>query len=371
MAPETLTVRSLNRATLARQLLLERHRMTAAEAVERLCGMQAQEPRPPFLGLWTRLEAFDAAELAAALHAGDVVRATLMRATLHLMSARDYAAFRPALQPGIAAALNVVGARAAGIDPPALAAHARTLLADAPRTFDEIRAAIAAAFPDLDQRVAGYAVRLHLPLTMVPTEDRWAFPRAARFALSDVALDPHDAPAPDALVLRYLAAFGPAAATDVQRWAGLRGLKPVLDGLRDRLVTFRDERGRELFDLPDAPRPGEDVPAPPRFLPDFDGLLLAHEDRTRVIADQHRGEVATKNLRIRATVLWDGFVVGTWAIERKRAAATLQITPFGTLPRGARKALTEEGEALLAFAEPGASSVRVAFGPRARPATSP
>lgn len=353
---DVLTVKDLNRATLARQLLLERADLSAVEALGRILGLQAQEPRPPFLALWTRLNGFTVAELAGALRAGDVVRATLMRATLHLMTKADYVSYRPVLQPGIAGALTVVGDRAKGVEPPVLADLARGLLADGPMTFDAIRAAIAEVHPDLDHRVAGYAVRLNLPLTMVPTDDRWAFPRTAQFALAD--LDITTRAAPDRLVRRYLAAFGPAAATDVQRWSGLKGLKQVLEGMGD-LVTFRDERGRTLYDLPDAPRPGADVDAPPRFLPDFDQMLLAHDDKTRVIAEQHRSVVATKNLRIKATVLVDGFAVGTWQLARKRKDATLTITPFEGLPRAARKPLVEEGERLLAFAEPEATATKV------------
>jgi hypothetical protein len=354
---ETLSVRQLNRATLARQLLLERAHLQPVAAVARILGLQAQEPRPPFVALWTRLNDFDAPAFADAFRRGDVVRATLMRATLHAFTKDDYAAFRPALQPGIAEGLRVVGDRAKGIEPQQLAKLARTLLADEPRTFDEIRAAIAEEHPDLDHRVAGYAVRLNLPLTMVPTDDRWAFPRTAKFALADLEIE--TPVQPHALVRRYLEAFGPAAATDVQRWSGLKGLRFVLEGMKDDLVTFKDERGRTLYDLPDAPRPDPDTEAPPRFLPDFDQMLLAHDDKTRVIADAHRPTVVTKNLRIKAVVLVDGFAVGTWAITRTKKAATLTITPFDGLKRGTKKPLTEEGERLLAFAEPEATAAKV------------
>jgi hypothetical protein len=199
---------------------------------------------------------------------------------------------------------------------------------------------------------------------MVPTADRWAFPTQAKFALAEDWLDRPiaDDPSPDALVLRYLAAFGPATAADVQTWSGLQGMKAVLDGLRPQLATFRDEHGRELFDLPDAPRPDADVPAPPRFLPEFDNLVLAHADRTRVLADEHRGVVVTKNLRVRSTFLWDGVVRGTWEIKRKRVAATLHLAPFEPLPKGAADALAAEGEALLRFVEEDAGTFDVQLG---------
>ncbi len=163
-----------------------------------------------------------------------------------------------------------------------------------------------------------------------------------------------------ALARRYLGAFGPASAKDLQVWSGVGGMKAVLDGMADELVVFTDERGRrELFDLPDAPRPGADVPAPPRFLPEFDNLVLAHDDRSRVIADEHRPLVTTKNLRVRATFLLDGVVAGTWTIAVRRKVATLQIAPFGSLPKRAVKPLTAEGEALLRFAEPEAKDYEV------------
>jgi hypothetical protein len=195
---------------------------------------------------------------------------------------------------------------------------------------------------------------------MVPTEDRWAFPSVASFTPAEgwVGKLSSDG-SPEALVLRYLAAFGPATAGDAQTWSGLPGLRPVLEGLRPRLHVFEDERGRELFDLPDAPRPDEDVPAPPRFLPEFDNLVLAHADRTRVLADEHRPLVVTKNLRVRATFLWDGFVRGTWEVERKKDVAILKLTPFGPLPKRASKELAAEGEGLLRFVEEGATVFEV------------
>ncbi|GGL15989.1 hypothetical protein GCM10014719_17640 [Planomonospora parontospora subsp. antibiotica] len=387
-----MTTRRLNRATLARQMLLAREKSDVVTAVERLGGMQAQEPRHPFTGLWTRLEDFRREDLHRALHEHSVVRATMMRATLHLVSAADHARFRPVLAPSLAAALHGRGELTAGLDLDALLPVARAVLAEGPRDFTELRALLQRHFPDVNERALGYAVRMSLPLVMVPTEDRWAFPPAAKFALPEAPSDaPSDAlpgaalpeAAPDALpgagagqaeesaepggpedpvgelVLRYLAAFGPATAADAQTWTGLKGLRAVLDGLRPRLAVFRDERGRELFDLPGAPRPDEETPAPARFLPDFDSLVLAHADRTRLMAEEYRGRVTTKNLRVRAVFLWDGTVRGTWQAEVRRKAAVLRLTPFEPLPREAFAELTAEGEALLRFLEPDAAAFEV------------
>jgi hypothetical protein len=359
----TLTRTQLNRATLARQLLLDREDSTATAAVERLAGMQAQEPKHPFIGLWTRVAGFGRDDLRHALQEREVVRATLMRSTLHLMSAADYAALRMSMQPPLSVALRVLGARSAGLDPDKVLPAARRLLGGTPLAFDEIRARLQEQFPDVNDRALGYAVRTLLPLVMVPSEDaRWGFERVARFALADewLGAPPGDGD-PAALARRYLGAFGPASAADLQAWSGVGGMKTVLDGMRDGLEVFADERGRELFDLPDAPRPDADVPAPPRLLPEFDNLVLAHDDRSRVIADEHRPLVTTKNLRVRATFLVGGRVAGTWTIEVKRKLATVLIAPFGTLAKRARSALAEEGEALARFAEPDAAGHAVAF----------
>ena len=364
MAAETLTREELNRATLARQMLLAREPVSPVEAVERLCGMQAQEARPPFVGLWTRLQGFGRPDLHDALHRHELVRAMMMRATLHLVSAGDYARLRAALQPVLTQAMGVLGKRAKGLELEEVLPVARALVEEGPRTFAELRASLSERFPEVNERALGYAVRLHLPLVMVPTEDRWAYPSVARFTLAETWLDEplSDEGGPEALVLRYLAAFGPATAADVQTWSGLRGIAGVLKGLRPRLRVFADVRGRDLFDLPEVPRPGADVPAPPRFLPAFDNLVLSHADRTRVLADEHRGAVVTKNLRVRPTFLWEGFVRGTWDLERKKGAAALVVTPFEALPKRAARALEEEGEALLRFAEEDAAEVEVRLG---------
>ncbi len=363
MSAPVLGGRELNRATLARQLLLERSDCSVVAAVQRLGGMQAQEPRHPFVGLWTRVADFSPDLLLEAIAAQEVVRATLMRSTLHLFSAADYAALRMALQPLPSVALRVLGARAEGLDPEAVVPAAQELLAGQPQPFDELRAGLVERFPDVNDRALGYCARTLVPLVMVPGEGRWGYPRAAQFALASELLDgPLADAAPEALAERYLGAFGPASAADLQAWSGVAGAKAVLDGMRDRLEVFADERGRELFDLPGAPRPGGDGEAPVRFLPEFDSLVLAYDDRSRVIAEQHRPLVTTKNLRVKATFLVDGVVAGIWTLAVKRRVAMLTLQPFGRLAKRVIKALQAEGEALARFAEPEAKDHAVTVG---------
>ena len=213
----------------------------------------------------------------------------------------------------------------------------------------------------MNERALGYAVRMQLPLAMVPSDDRWSFPGDARFAPAESWLGARLAGEDrEALVRRHLGAFGPATATDVQTWSGLPASAAVIEGMRDELEEFKHGR-RKLFDLPGAPRPDEDVPAPPRLLPEFDSLLLAHKDRTRVITDEQRKSLATKNLRVKATFLVDGFAAGSWSMARKRDTATLTIAPFEQLPRAVAGELAAEGEALLRFVEEDAAKHRVEF----------
>jgi len=359
---EVLSLARLNRATLARQLLLERTEIPVLDAIEKLCGIQAQEAKPPFLGLWSRVAGFRRDELHTLLHTRAAVRATFLRGTLHVLSARDYAAFRAVIQPvlteGQRAALKT---RSAGLDETRLLPVAIRLYEQKPRSFNELRPLLQEVFPEVNERALGFTVRNQLPLVMVPSDDRWSFPSVADFTLArDWLTEPlADSDAPDELVRRYLAAFGPATAADVQTWSGLRGAKQILARLAPELVTFRDERDRELFDLPDAPRPAEDVPAPPRFLPEFDNLVLAHADRSRVIADEYRGQVVTKNLRVRATVWYDGFACGPWDVERRKTSVTVRVLPFHPLSAAAVRALTTEAEALLGFLEPDADTAVV------------
>jgi len=361
-----LTRRALNRALLARQILLARETAGVEEVIARLAGMQAQEPRPPFTGLWSRIEGFRREALLDALRERRVVRATLMRGTLHLMTAEDYASLRGALQPGLdLGGMAILGERAAGIDPAAVAAAAAPLFRERPRTFTEVRDALSRAFPGVaDERAMGYIARTRLPLVVAPDEAaEWGFRPDPAFTDAEAWLGrPVSAdPAPDALVLRYLAAFGPATPADFQAWSGLKGAKAAFVQLADRLAVLTDERGRTLYDLPDAPRPPEDAPAPARLVADFDNLILSHADRTRIIADEHRPLVVSRNLRVAPTFLVDGFVAGTWKLAATRKAATVTLSPFAALPAAAREELAAEAGALARFLAPGAADARVEF----------
>jgi hypothetical protein len=356
-----LTRRDLNRAFLARQLLLARVTGPPADAIEQVAGLQAQLPRPPFIGLWSRLRGFDRAALVAAVLDRRIVRVTAMRGTLHLLSARDYRAWRGVLQPALDRGLEaIIGPARTQMDLAAAETEMRTFLGRQPATFDTIRDHLAPRFPSVNVRHLAYALRLTLPLVQVPHgEQTWGYPGAAGFTLADRWLKARvstAAASPNALVRRYLAAFGPAAVTDAQAWSGLPKLAPVFDALRDELVSFRDERKRELFDLPDAPRPDADTPAPVRLVPDWDNVLLGHQDRSRVIADEHRARVSTRNLQVLATFLVDGMVAGSWSIARKGKAATLAMVPFVKIAKKDQTALRAEAEALLAFAEPDAKT---------------
>jgi hypothetical protein len=364
MRQETLTQKALNRALLARQMLLAREETSALAVIEHLVGLQAQLARPPFTGLWSRISGFRREELRSLIESRRVIRATLMRCTLHLMSARDYAAFRPALQPALSLGMRaILRDRVNSFDMDALLAEARRLFAERPRTFLELRAALMERFPEADERAMGYAVRTNLPLILVPGEHEWGFHGDADFALADGWLDRplETEERPHALVLRYLAAFGPASASDIQAWSGLAGLAPALNQLRPQLRVFRDERRRELFDLPEAPRPPEETPVPVRFVADFDNLILSHADRTRIIADEHRRVVITNNGQVLPTFLVDGFVAGTWKVSRVQKMAMLSVSPFAPLSSAAKSELAAEGERLARFLQPEAEQFDLSF----------
>jgi len=359
-----LSRHALNRALLARQLLLRRWNLPAVEAIERLVGMQAQAPEPPYVGLWTRLVNFRSDELADAIVDRRAVRIVLMRGTIHLVSARDCLALRPVVQPVLDRGLRAnYGRRIADADLDQIAAAGRTLVEQRPRTYAELGSLLHAQWPDRDPAALAQVVRAFVPLIQVPPRGIWGASGPAAHTSGEAWLDQPLASerSPDEMVLRYLAAFGPATIRDMQTWSGLTGLHAATDRLRAHLRTFLDEHGKELFDLPDAPRPDPDTPAPPRFLAAFDNVLLSHADRSRIIAKEHRPLVFTENGIIRPTILVNGFVCGTWKTERTRGTATLVIEPFEPLPAEAHAALTTEGERLIRFVEDGAGTFDVRF----------
>lgn len=356
MKAEVLGRGALNRALLERQGLLRRQDVPAIDMIEHLVGMQAQEPDDPYVGLWTRLEGFRAEELSDLISDRQAVRASLMRATIHLVSANDCLRLRPVVQPVLERDVypnSTYGReRLAGLDMKALLEAGRELLDDKPRTAAELRALLGARWPERDPAALAYAVRGLLPVVHIPPRGIWG--ESGPVALSTVetwigrAVEPdHE---PDEMVLRYLRAFGPATASDVRTWSRLTGLRAVIERLRPRLRTFRDEHGRELFDVPDAPLPDPDTSAPVRLLPRFDNALLSHADRVRIVSDEYRKRIiASGGMGSVGTVLFDGFVCGTWKTERIRNKAALVIEPFEALPKEHRAAVAEEGEHLLRF----------------------
>jgi Winged helix DNA-binding domain len=364
---EVLSRRALNRALLARQLLLQRATLPAADAIEHLVGMQAQAPLAPYVGLWTRLEGFRTEELAQLIAERRAVRAALMRRTVHLVTARDCLTLRPLLQSVLVSgfASSPFARRLAGLEMQPLIEAGRTLLEERPRTRVELGRLLRERWPERDAVALAYAVSYLLPLVQVPPRGIWGSSGQATWTTVEAWLGrPLDQnPSLDDVVLRYLAAFGPASVMDMRTWSVLPRLRDVTERLRPRLLTFRDERGRELFDLPEAPRPDPETPAPVRFLPEYDNLLLSHADRTRVMSADRTTPLFPGNGGALGTVLVDGLYRANWKIARRHDSATLIVEPFEPLSSPDRDALAEEGARLLAFAAAGAGTYDVQFAP--------
>jgi hypothetical protein len=354
----TLSLRALNRATLDRQLLLRRHPVTARQAVRHLAGLQGQAPLAPYVGLWTRLSAFTPDGLSDLLTARTVVRAAVMRGTVHVVDAADFAAFRPLFSPLLAAVLNTNFRRGlAGADPAEVAGAAAELLTGRTLTRAQIGRTLAARWPDADPMSLAYAATYLLPVVQVPPRGIWGKSAQATWTSAKAWLDSSqqagaEAGEPvDQLVLRYLAAFGPAGVADIQAWSGLTRLREVTGRLP--LRRLRGPDGAELLDLMDAPLPGEDAPAPPRFLPEYDNLLLSHADRRRVIPHARQPPLWPGNGATAGTVLIDGLWNALWEIIRNEGSAVLNVTPFRRLSVSEEADIAEEGVRLLAFTSPG------------------
>jgi len=345
---EVLSHRALNRAALARQYLLQRAPARAIDAIGHLAGMQSQAPLAPYVGLWTRLEDFAPQELSALTEQRHVVRVHLMRNTVHLVTAGDCLNWRPLFCPLHAAhfSAHFHGALAA-VDLDVLTEQAKRLLAERPRTRGELGKLLAERWPGADPGTLAYAATHHLALCQVPPRGIWGQNGPAAWALVESWLGAPLRPAGvDALILRYLGAFGPASVADIQVWSGLTRLREVAERLP--LRRFRGEDGQVLYDLGDVPRPPEDMPAPPRFLPAYDNLLLSYADRSRVIPGNRPVPLPPGNGASIGTFLIDGMWQGTWQIRNQ----TLHIQPFTTLPHPDRDALLTEAAHLGAFLAP-------------------
>jgi hypothetical protein len=359
---DALSPRALNRATLAKQLLLERSDLSPLAALERVGGLQAQWPKPPFVGLWTRLANFERDQLSSLLRRRTAVRATMMRGTIHIVSTKDYLATRAALQPALFRGLAALRGKSENLDIPRVLDAARELLHQ-PRTFEEVRDGLVAEFPKANERAMGYVARMMLQLVMVPTDGPWAFPATARFQLAESWLGKpvSSSEDPSALLLRYFKAFGPATVADAQAWTGLQGLRPIVASLGAKLRTFRDERRRELFDVADAPHPDPDTPAPIRFLQEFDNVLMGYQDRSRVLDAKHKSFVLLPGLRVAATVLVDGLIAATWKVERSKKRATIAVQLFAKTSKATTKDIAAEAHRVVAFLEPDSDDYDVRF----------
>ena len=379
MTSERLSLRELNRATLERQFLLRRAATTAREAVGHLAGLQAQAPLAPYVGLWTRLAGFGHQELKDLMTERAVVRAHLMRNTVHLLTAEDFVSFRPLFQPLMDRGLaGNFGRNLAGVDPAELQVTAAALLSREALTRVEIGRRLAVSWPGHDPASLAYAATHLLPLVQVPPRGLWGENGQAAWFLGAAWLDGRGVSAPDParpenareqLALRYLAAYGPATVRDIQAWSGLSRLREVTDRLQHgvgqhgaRLRTFTGPDGGPLLDLPDAPRPepkDPDVPAPPRFLPEYDNLLLSYADRSRVIPHRRPVPLPPGNGATGGTLLVDGFWQANWKIVK----GTLEIQPFIRLSAADMAAIAAEGERLLGFAAPAGTETDVRFAP--------
>jgi hypothetical protein len=371
-----LTRRALNRALLERQLLLRRAALPAEEAIERLAGIQAQNPMDPYVALWSRLEGFQADELARLIIERRAVRATaMMRTTIHLMTARDWLAFRPVLQVVAQRGFSTgspFGRALAGLDVDEVLSAGVALLEEKPRAARELAKRLHERWPDHDAASLAYAVRYLVPLVQLPPRGVWGKGGQAVLATAETWLGKtvgRDS-RPDELILRYLTAFGPATVMDMQSWSWLTKQTAAFERLRPRLRTYRDEAGRELFDVSDGPLPDPDTPAPPRFLPTYDNLLLSHKDRSRVLGDRAEwinGGGQWDAIFTGGSVLVDGFVAAGWKVERERGGdrATLVVMPVRGISRADRSAVADEADQLLGFLVGDATTRDVRFEPTA------
>jgi hypothetical protein len=347
-----LSARQLNRATLERQLLLERSGREPLDVIELLVGMQGQDPELPYFGLWNRIAGFRHEDLTSLIEQQRVVRGTMYRCTQHILSDRDYLWIRPLLQPMLARMRrSFFGRVTVGVDHDELADEARRLLAAGMMTRPELGRALQQRWPEHDGVWLARAAQVAVPVLHPHPDGTWGRRGPTPFALAEELLGrPFDRTGSLAdLALRYLAGFGPASVMDMQAWSGLTRLREVFEPLRPRLVTYRSPAGAELFDLPDRPLPDPDTPAPARFLAGFDNVTFGYADRSRIIAEAYRPALVAK-----AGLTVDGAVRGAWTYR----AGTLTVTLFEELTGEQEAAVHAEGAAVLAFAGGGTIEIQ-------------
>lgn len=363
MTAPVLTLRQLNRATLARQMLLERVDTPALDAIRFLVGLQAQEPPDPYIGLWSRLTAFDTAELETLILDREVVRLVVQRGTVHAVTADDCLLLRPLAQPILTQQLyshRDYKGKFDAVDLDHVMAFARDVLSE-PHTTRRLREAIGERFPQHDAAALAFACRNLLPFIQVPPRGLWATPGQVVGTTAEAwvgrPVEPN--PSVDEVMMRYVAAFGPATVQDAATWSRYTGLREVFDRLRPRLRTFRDDDGWEYFDVPDGPLPDEDTPAPVRFLPQFDNVLLSHADRRRFFAGGDYSEIWLNTSGFLGNVLVDGLLVGMWRFDQPTRVVQQGKTPgvltITTRPLTRRQMRDVEAEAhrFIGFVSPG------------------
>ncbi len=362
MVARQLSRRQLNRTLLARQHLLQRATLDSATVIESLVALQSQIPNPPYIGLWTRLRRFERDELTRLLETRQVVRAPWLRSTLHLVTAADHQRFQAVIQPALARGLrSFFGARARGLDIERLIQIARPYLEAESPAIGALRDQLLEHVPDRDKQAMAYAVRSYLPLVQVPPSGTWGVGTRATYTTAESWLGPPEPADLGALFRRYLAAFGPASVMDFQTWTGMTGLKTQLAATVDELVVYRDEAGKACYDLPGLAIEDADAPAPIRFLPEYDNILIAHKDRARILPEEQRKKVFVSAGRVLGSVIIDGFVGAIWSMRREKARAVLQVSLFESPGDEARAAIREEGLALLRFIVDDADEFSVEF----------
>ncbi len=362
--PPVLSTRALNRALLARQMLLTRVNIPVLDAIEHLVGIQAQDPNAPYFGLWTRLEKFRPEDLSNLIQDKKVVRLALMRSTIHLVSSQDGMRLRPLVQPVQESGLkSSFGKYLTGLDILAVADAGRTLVETKPRTFSELGQLLGKQWPNVESDALAAVVRTMVPLVQLPPRGIWGKSGKAVHTSSEAWIGtlPLSKLTTDDIILRYLASFGPATIQDIQAWSGLTRLKEKVEQLLPQLFIFHDNDGNELIDIPNAPRPDENTPSPPRFLGGFDNILLSYADRKRIIDETYRNIVFTKNGIIRPTILIDGFVSGIWKVKKEKGTVRLIIELFKKLADEEHNALMDEATRLLDFIEGKESSREILF----------